>query len=87
MQQFARSYAVIQGTDLPFTPEAFMQYSADNSDHDLCTLDGKNAFHGMSNIASCTLTLIYFRSPILQTHFTSEEIINASKIDSNPLCK
>ena len=87
VQQFAWSYAVIQGTDVPFTPVAFMQYSADNSDHDLCTLDGKNAFHGMGIIVSCTPTLIYLRSPILQTYFTSEEIINASKIDSNPLCK
>ena len=32
----------------------FVQWSADNVDHNLATLDGKRAFHGMGSIASVT---------------------------------
>ena len=37
------------------TPKnTFLQYSADNVDHNLATLDGKGTFHGMGIIASVT---------------------------------
>ena len=36
------------------TDETLMQYVADNVDHNLCTLDGSNTFHGMGIIATIT---------------------------------
>ena len=35
-------------------PEAFTQWIADNIDHNVRTLDGKNSFHGMGIIATST---------------------------------
>ena len=35
---------------------AFIQWSADNVDHNLATLDGNNTFHGMGIVASVTPT-------------------------------
>ena len=82
VQQFARSSAVLQGTDLyTFASGTFVQHSADNADHNSCTLDGNNTFHGMGMIAACTPALTSPQSPIPRRHVTSEEIINASKID------
>ncbi|KAG1656137.1 Solute carrier family 35 member G1 [Nymphon striatum] len=37
-----------------FPPGTFTQYVADNVDHNLCTLDGKDTFHGMGIIISST---------------------------------
>ena len=34
--------------------EQFLQYSADNVDHDIRSLDGKGTFHGMGMIALVT---------------------------------
>lgn len=82
VQQFGRSSAAAQGVDLPIlAPGTFVQYSADNADHDLCTLDGNNTFHGMGIIASCTPAQISVRNPVPRKLVTSKEIINASKID------
>ena len=35
-------------------PGTFSQHVADNVDHNLCTLDGKNTFHGMGIIRIAT---------------------------------
>ena len=35
-------------------PRTFSQHVADNVDHNLCTLDGKNTFHGMVIIQIAT---------------------------------
>ena len=72
---------MVQDTDLPFTPGTFVQYSADNVDHNMCTLDGNNTFHGMGIIASCTPAPTSFRTPIPRRHVSSEDIIKAGKID------
>ena len=34
--------------------DAFVQYSADNVDHNTCTIDGKGTFHGMGIISMAT---------------------------------
>ena len=50
-----RNAAVNQGTDIPgFTPGHFVQYVADNVDHNVRTIDGMNTFHGMGMIAATT---------------------------------
>ena len=33
------------------SPDSFIQYVADNTDHDICTRDGKNTHHGLGTIA------------------------------------
>ena len=55
VQKYERSAAVAQGTEIPgYTPGHFVQYSADNVDHNLRTLDGTGTFHGMGIIAAIT---------------------------------
>jgi len=55
IQKFERSAAVNQGTEIPgFVPGRFIQYIADNVDHNTRTLDGKDTFHGMGIIAAVT---------------------------------
>ena len=48
VQKFEMCAAMGQGTHIPNITEGhFMQYAADNVDHNVCTLDGMNTFHGM----------------------------------------
>ena len=55
MQRFKTCAAADHGTDLyGITSEQMVQHVADNADHNLCTLDGNNTFHGMAIIASIT---------------------------------
>ncbi|KAK3748686.1 hypothetical protein QZH41_018982, partial [Actinostola sp. cb2023] len=46
--------AVDQGTEIPDYGGEFVQYVADNVDHNLLTLDGNDTFHGMGMIATIT---------------------------------
>ena len=53
--KFEHSAAATQGTEVPnWKPGGFIQYAADNVDHNACTLDGHNTFHGMGMIAMVT---------------------------------
>lgn len=52
--KFERCAAITSKTDLNLTNKSFVQYVADNADHNLCTLDGKGTFHGMGIIATIT---------------------------------
>ena len=61
---FERSAAVSEGLQIPdISADNFLQYVADNVDHNICTIDGQNTFHGMGMIAtitpatSCTATI------------------------------
>ena len=55
---FELSAAMLQGTDVPgVTNDHFLQYVADNVDHNVNTLDGYNTFHGMGIIAAITPAL------------------------------
>jgi len=52
---FERSAAVSQGTNISnLQTKDFVQYVADNVDHNICTLDGSNTFHGMGMIVAVT---------------------------------
>ena len=52
---FERSAAVDRGIEIPnLSPQNFIQYVADNVDHNIRTLDGHNTFHGMGMIATVT---------------------------------
>lgn len=52
--RFEQSAAVNQGTDIPNYDSQFIQYSGDNVDHNIRTIDGENTFHGMGIISIIT---------------------------------
>lgn len=53
--QFSRCSAEAIVNDLPgYSPGSFIQYAADNVDHNIATLDGHGTFHGMGIIAMIT---------------------------------
>ena len=55
VQRFEMSAAMSQGTDIPgLATGRFVQFVADNADHNVATLDGHNTFHGMGIIAAVT---------------------------------
>ena len=55
IQLFETSVAMSQGTDIPgLATGRFVQFVADNADHNGATLDGHNTFHGMGIIAAVT---------------------------------
>ena len=53
-QLFNQNVALDQGTDIPDYNGEFVQYVADNVDHNVRTLDGNDTFHGMDMIATVT---------------------------------
>ena len=49
--KFGSCAAFYQNVNLPeLKDSSFLHYSADNVDHNICTLDGLNTFHGMGII-------------------------------------
>ena len=56
MRKFEKNAATCQGTDIPNHSNQLIQYSANNVDHNLCTIDGNSngTFHGMGIMASVT---------------------------------
>ena len=78
-----RSYrkATMQSENiLPVIPSgSFVQWSADNVDHNSITLDGKNTFHGMGIVASVTPSLSSQKIPIPK----SRDSVNVKEISSS----
>ena len=54
VQRFEHNAAQSHGTDIPNLTTGFVQYGADNVDHNIRTLDGYGTFHGMGMIAAVT---------------------------------
>ncbi len=55
VKKYERSAAVSQGTEIPsYASDQYIQYVADNVDHNIGTLDGSGTFHGMGIIATQT---------------------------------
>lgn len=55
VQRFERNAAATLSTDIPqFESGDYIQYMADNVDHNLRTIDGLNIFHGMGMIGTIT---------------------------------
>ena len=52
VQWFEQNAAQSHGTDIPNLTAEFVQYAADNVDHNIRTLDGHDTFHGMGMIAA-----------------------------------
>lgn len=74
VKKFERSAAMMQGTDIQnCTPEHFLQYAADNVDHNIRTIDGKNTFHGMGIIVGITPKTTTTK-PVRRINVTNEDI-------------
>ena len=80
MQNFGKKSALSLGTDIPsFTPSQFVQYIADNVDHNIRTLDGIDTFHGMGMIAAVTPG--FKRSnPIIRVKVTAKDIASVGHV-------
>ena len=67
----------------PKSEEHFMQFVADNVDHNISTLDGHNTFHGMGIIATVTPKLGHKTviPMVTATNDTNEDLIAVGKIE------
>ena len=54
VQRFEHNAAQSHGTGIPNLSTQFVQYGADNVDHNIRTLDGHGTFHGMGMIVAIT---------------------------------
>ena len=80
VQKYARSAAATQGTDIPgYTPGKFVQYVADNVDHNTRTLDGRGTFHGMGIISTITPGTRTCKT-VPKRVVTNEEILDAGNV-------
>jgi hypothetical protein len=81
VQRFESNAAISQGLDIPGdVTHSFLQYVADNVDHNLRTLDGNNTFHGMGIICGITPGTIQ-QSPIRRKVVSAEEIKSIARIE------
>ena len=80
IQRFETSAASCRGTDLDLSNGQFVQYVADNVDHNIGTLDGHNTFHGMGIIAAVTPKLLTSKS-VPRVNASTEDIVAAGKIN------
>ena len=63
-------------------PHQFVQYVADNIDHNICTLEGRDTFHGMDKIAAVTPE-VYCRTVVPRRYVKTRDIVNAAKVPLN----
>ncbi|CAC5372581.1 unnamed protein product [Mytilus coruscus] len=81
IQKFECCAAAEKGNDIPnFVAESFLQYVADNVDHNSGTLDGNNTFHGMGIMAAVTPGS-FGTKPIPRIDVTSEQIALLAKFN------
>ena len=73
VQRFEHNAAQLHGTDIPNLTTEFVQYGADNVDHNIRTLDGHGTFHGMGMIAAVTPETSS-RQSILRAKVTSHDV-------------
>lgn len=82
IKKFQSSAAVVQGNSLQVDvgEESCLKFVADNVDHNACTIDGLNTFHGMGIMAAIT--------PVVKKDFqvprrdvSKEEVLNIGTID------
>ena len=63
-----------------YGPQNFLQYAADNVDHNIRSLDGKNTFHGMGIIAAFTPG-INVEARIRRINVTADDIAAVGRIN------
>ena len=81
VSRFERCAAASQGTEIPNLSEGcFVQYVADNVDHNTCTLDGFSTFHGMGMMTT-VMPSTTNRKRIHGISVSSEDIAAVGKIN------
>lgn len=81
VRTYELSAATVQKMNFPADDHHFIQYMADNVDHNVATLDGMNTFHGMGMIAAITPT-VQERTPIpRKIDVKLEDVIKKARID------
>lgn len=80
---FNQNAALGQGTDIPSFNGEFVQYAADNVDHNTRTLDGHDTFPGMGMIAVVT-SGTKFNCNVVQCKVTPEEVSATGKVEIHP---
>ncbi|VDI00550.1 Hypothetical predicted protein [Mytilus galloprovincialis] len=81
IQKFESSAALTQGVDIPGEIcNSFIQFVADNVDHNVRTLDGNNTFHGMGIIAGITPGTKR-TAPIPRISVSSDDITSIAKVN------
>ena len=81
VQKFEKRAAASHGTDIPgYTSGHFVQYIAENVDHNTRTLDGTGTFHGMGIIATITPGTTISK-PVPSKVVTVEDIATAGRIN------
>ena len=63
-----------------------MQYAADNVDHNVCTLDGQNTFHGICIIALLTPKMETTKQ-IKRATVTEQDILDIGRINIQRITK
>jgi len=83
VQMFNQNAALSQGTNIPSFNGEFVQYAADNVDHNSRTLDGNNTFHGMGMIAVVTPGTKH-NCNVPRRKVTAEEISTTGRVEIRP---
>lgn len=84
VQMYERSAAVAQKLEVcGFTPGHFMQYVADNANHNIRTIDGHGTFHGMG-IVACITPKIERASVIPRIKVTAKDLEDIGRINIVP---
>jgi hypothetical protein len=82
VKRYERNAAVVQGTNIDdLSKDQFVQFIADNVDHNVSTIDGRGTFHGMGIIATITPKKKNVFKPISKLHVTAEEIATVGRIN------
>lgn len=79
VQRFLSNAVMLHGTDIPGFSGGFIQYAADNVDHNIRTLDGNNTFHGMGMIAAIT-PATKTSNPILRAKVTPSDMSRMGRV-------
>jgi hypothetical protein len=83
--KFERNAAISQGLHIPLDPSTqFLQFVADNVDHNIATIDGHGTFHGMGTIACLTPAsqILQQRASIPRlASVSSREIVHLGKVN------
>ena len=81
VQKYESNAAVSRGVDIPGNiKENFIQYIADNVDHNTRTIDGHNTFHGMGIIAGITPVNKGIK-PVPRVNVTSDDVAAVGRIN------
>ena len=80
VQNFEQNAAKSHKTDIPNLTSEFVQYAADNVDHNVRTIDGHNTFHGMGMIAAITPGTAVQKQPIPRAKVTFADVALIGKV-------